>query len=88
MPLTEDIIPNLAQTPPRPSLSLGGGFARIPKLPEDGITQSHMSRAHIGADRSMIVGIVGSSDGCLRSKEATDRPNGPVGVQRALGLAR
>ena len=26
-------------------------------------------------------------DGCLRSKEATDRPNGPVGVQRALGRA-
>ncbi|EJK49381.1 hypothetical protein THAOC_31748, partial [Thalassiosira oceanica] len=53
-----------------PSLSLGGGFARIPKLPEDGvefarrksnITQSHMSRAYNGADRSMIVGIVGSS---------------------------
>ena len=49
---------------------LSESTARFCKLPEDGVefarqnsntTQSHMSRAHIRADRSMIVGIDGSS---------------------------
>ncbi|EJK54549.1 hypothetical protein THAOC_25812, partial [Thalassiosira oceanica] len=45
------------------------------KIARDGIT----SEQHIGADKSTTDGRR-CIDGCLRLTEATDRPNGTVGV--------
>ena len=67
---SEDIVRNRANDGTSKRYGLSESTARFCKLPEDGVefsrqnsntTQSHMSRAHIRADRSMIVGIDGSS---------------------------
>lgn len=42
------------------------------------VTHLYMSRAHIGADRPIIVGIVDLAH--CQSKEAADQPNGSVGT--------